>query len=294
MYHRIAEAGPDPFGICVHPERFVEHLESLQDHADIVPLNSIRERSSDVRVAITFDDGYADNATTARTVLESAAAYATFFVVTGALGTGREFWWDSLEQLVTNLPKTASGMDVSVSERVTVRLQAGNSSDRQHTLQTLHSALMLHSRSEIEGFLDRLAGEVGVALTGRATHRPMGLEELTELSRSPIAEIGAHSISHPVLAALHPEEQRKEIAGSRQHLEEQLNAPVRAFAYPYGEYGEATPELVKDSGLKLACTVEPGKVGPETDPFLIPRYEVHDWNRQDFTEWLRRWLGNEK
>jgi peptidoglycan/xylan/chitin deacetylase (PgdA/CDA1 family) len=291
MYHRITEAGPDPFGICVHPDRFLEHLESLQDHADIVPLSSIRERSSDVRVAITFDDGYADNATTARAVLESVAAHATFFIVTGALGTRREFWWDRLEQLVANLPQEIAGLDVSVSERVTVRLQSGSSSDRKRTLQTLHAALMPQSRAEIEVFLDLLAAEAGVSLADRATHRPMDLEELIDLSLSPIAEIGAHSISHPALASLHPDEQRKEIAGSRHHLEHQLNTPIRAFAYPFGEHGGATPELVKDSGLELACTVEPGKVVPETDPFLIPRYEVHDWSRQEFTEWLRYWLG---
>jgi peptidoglycan/xylan/chitin deacetylase (PgdA/CDA1 family) len=291
MYHRIAEAGPDPFGICVHPERFVEHLESLQKQADVVPLTSIRERSSELRVAITFDDGYADNATTARAVLESADAHATFFIVTGALETGQEFWWDSLEHLVANLPQTTAGLDVSVHERVTVRLQTGSASDRERTLETLHRALLPLSLADIKGFLDLLAGEMDIAWADRATHRPMDLEELTELHSSPLAEIGAHSISHPVLATLPPNEQRREIAGSRERLEEQLNAPVRAFAYPFGEHGKATPGLVKDSGFELACTVEPGKVVPTTDPFLIPRYEVHDWSKQEFTERLRHWLA---
>jgi peptidoglycan/xylan/chitin deacetylase (PgdA/CDA1 family) len=244
-----------------------------------------------VRVAITFDDGYADNATTARAVLESVNAHATFFIVTGALESGREFWWDSLEQLVVNLPQTAAGLEVSVHERVTVRLQTGSFSDRERTLQTLHGALLPLPLAEVEGFLDDLAEEVGAARADRPTHRPMDLEELSDLHSSPLAEIGAHSVSHPVLTTLPPDEQRKEIAGSRQRLEEQLNDPVRAFAYPFGEHGQETPGLVKDSGFELACTVEPGKVVPTTDPFLIPRYEVHDWSKQEFTDRLRHWFG---
>jgi peptidoglycan/xylan/chitin deacetylase (PgdA/CDA1 family) len=172
-----------------------------------------------------------------------------------------------------------------------VRLQTGSLSDRQRTLETLHSALLPLSPAEIEDFLDIVAGEVGVTWADRASHRPMDPDELTSLHSSPLAEIGAHSVWHPDLATLPPHEQRREIVGSRQRLEEQLNAPVRAFAYPFGELGQGTPGLVKDAGFELACTVEPGKVVPTTDPFLIPRYEVHDWGEQEFTDRVRHWLA---
>lgn len=50
--------------------------------------------------AITFDDGYADNLSLAKPMLEEMRAPATMFLTTGAIGLLRPFWWDELAELV--------------------------------------------------------------------------------------------------------------------------------------------------------------------------------------------------
>jgi peptidoglycan/xylan/chitin deacetylase (PgdA/CDA1 family) len=65
MYHRVAEPADDPYALAVRPAHFEQHVEHLRRRADVVPLTDWFEPSRAARIAVTFDDGYVDNATTA-------------------------------------------------------------------------------------------------------------------------------------------------------------------------------------------------------------------------------------
>jgi peptidoglycan/xylan/chitin deacetylase (PgdA/CDA1 family) len=291
MYHRVTELSHDPYGVCVHPENFASQLDCIRDYADIVPLSSIGEASTDRRVVITFDDGYADNAWTAKPILEAAQAFATIFVVTGKIDSTKEFWWDKLEQLMSPSGPMPSGpIDVNVGERISIRLQLESTDLRERTLWTLHGALMPLPPATIDDFLQSLGFALHASTGERGTHRPLSLLELIDLNASSLIEIGAHSASHPMLPALSARDQSDEIAGSRSRLQDLLNAPVSSFAYPFGEYDDVTLALVERAGLELACTADPGKVTASTSPLEIPRHEVLNWSRQQFADRLKQWM----
>src|SRR5258707_784388 len=91
LYHRIARIERDPWSLCVTPEHFAEHLDVLRAWRR-VRLDQIG--SGRLSVAITFDDGYADNLHEAARLLIRSDTPATFFLATGYLGGAREFWWD--------------------------------------------------------------------------------------------------------------------------------------------------------------------------------------------------------
>ncbi len=87
LYHRIADAAPDPFGLCVPPSLFRQHMEHIRRTCEPLTLPAfaaaIASRSLPERaVAITFDDGYVDNLTKAAPILASLNLPATFFVTT--------------------------------------------------------------------------------------------------------------------------------------------------------------------------------------------------------------------
>jgi peptidoglycan/xylan/chitin deacetylase (PgdA/CDA1 family) len=69
------------------PELFEAHLRWLRRHCDVVPLLKISQRvlngSGRPTVAITFDDGFADNYLTALPILLRHEIPATFFLATG-------------------------------------------------------------------------------------------------------------------------------------------------------------------------------------------------------------------
>lgn len=98
LYHRVAEAAFDPWGLCVPADRFREHLAMLAAERCVLPLDDLVSRlaNGDTRrfaTAITFDDGYADNLAVAAPLLAEAGLHATLFVTTGAVGA-ETFAWD--------------------------------------------------------------------------------------------------------------------------------------------------------------------------------------------------------
>lgn len=104
LYHRVTELESDPHHLAVSPARFKSHLDaivrlgvpmSLAAMLDAARRGSLRAGA----VAVTFDDGYADNLTSAAPLLAEAGVPATIFLSTGAIVNGREFWWDELERI---------------------------------------------------------------------------------------------------------------------------------------------------------------------------------------------------
>ena len=104
MYHRVAELEVDPWALCVTARHFSEHLEVLQKEAQPISLKQLvrahlEGKIPDRAVAVTFDDGYADNLYSAKPLLEKYNIPATVFVASGYIGHQGEFWWDELERI---------------------------------------------------------------------------------------------------------------------------------------------------------------------------------------------------
>jgi len=97
-----------------------------------------------------------------------------------------------------------------------------------------------------------------------------GLRELQSRSW----EIGGHTRSHADLSALSEEEAYQEICRGKADLEALLEAPVRVFAYPYGRFAEATPQLVQRAGLDCGVTVQSGVASSRSDPYRLPRVKI--------------------
>src|SRR5215211_2862203 len=116
MYHRVAIAADDAYGIAVSPANFVAQMEYLSRLRCVVPLIEVLKPATCLQVAITFDDGYADNATTAAPVLASAGLPATYFITTATLG-GQHFWWDRLAAGLLGAYTKPNGVDICVGGR---------------------------------------------------------------------------------------------------------------------------------------------------------------------------------
>jgi peptidoglycan/xylan/chitin deacetylase (PgdA/CDA1 family) len=112
-------------------------------------------------------------------------------------------------------------------------------------------------------------------------------EELRELAAAGW-ELGAHTVTHADLSKLDYEGCREEISGSVAALRELTGVEVRTFAYPFGPYGRAAVDAVRDCGLRAAVTTGSGSWDPyeltramigAADPFpvlllkLTDRYE---------------------
>jgi peptidoglycan/xylan/chitin deacetylase (PgdA/CDA1 family) len=87
-----------------------------------------------------------------------------------------------------------------------------------------------------------------------------------------------HSVTHRNLTALDLASAAAEIRESKRVLEDRLGRPTRVFCYPGGLGGPREQALVRDAGLELATTCEPGVAATGTNPLAVPRTAVqrHD------------------
>ena len=213
----------------MRPDRFAQHCEILRRRCDVVRL---REAKRSVRqVAITFDDGYMDNAGERVASLAAAGLPATFFVTVGRVGATGEAWWDRLEQILLECETTASTIEIEIGGR---RLWADirSSSARERAHLALFWRLRPLCPADIESMLADIEKELGVRSFDRESHRWMTVDELRALSASAGIDIGAHTLTHPFLPSLSAEEQWREIDGSRASLEQLLETRPRLFSYP--------------------------------------------------------------
>ncbi|MHA7240177.1 polysaccharide deacetylase family protein [Arthrobacter sp. TMS1-12-1] len=84
-------------------------------------------------------------------------------------------------------------------------------------------------------------------------------------------EIGSHTMTHPHLRGAGPRFLREEISGSREVLQDVLQAGVASFCYPYGEFDDAATEAVRAAGYDHGCVI--GSYDPG-DRFALPRCYV--------------------
>ena len=110
-------------------------------------------------------------------------------------------------------------------------------------------------------------------------------DDVRRLSANGI-EIGSHTINHPILCALKPENARCEVADSKSALERLLGKPVRAFAYPFGaprlDFTSRDEALVEESGYTMAFAGEGGFVTRSSRRFALPRVGIGRMTRAQF------------
>ena len=315
LYHRVAELGSDPWSLCVTPQHFGQHLEVVRKYGYPVRLKQLNQtlqngRRSPRSIAITFDDGYANSLHRAKPLLERNDIPATVFVTSGYLGKGNEFWWDQLDQILLQpgvLPGTLTlringslyrwtlGPEAEYSEKDYRRDEGRPAQDAQpgsrlflyysvwQQLQPLPDEQRREALDEIMAWADLKPG-------ARPTHRPLTSDEVCMLEQGGLIEVGAHTVTHPSLAAHSLSFQRKEITQSKIDLEEVLGHRVTSFSYPHGSFTEETVALVRDAGFICACSTVNDNVWRNTDLFQLPRFGVRNWSGAEFERRLLKWF----
>lgn len=291
LYHRIAREASDPWSLCVTPEHFAEHLEALQRFRRMT-LEEVEPDGFPLRpgaaVVVTFDDGYSDNYRVAAPLLRRYDTPATFFITSGYLGATREYWWDQLERIVFESERLPALFRATAGETsVCWEFPAGETREQAHLrLYEQLQPLFDDIRAEL---LDKLADACGTPSGQRETRRPMTVDELRELAQDPLFEIGAHTITHPMLAARPVGEQYAEIGGSRACLEETLDRRVTSLSFPYGGKSHYSPTSVtaaRECGFSRACTTEGHPVRRQDGPLEIGRLVIEDMDGDAFSKLL--------
>lgn len=220
---------------------------------------------------ITFDDGYADNATVAAPILAKLRMSATFFVSTGFLDGGR-MWNDTVIESV-RLCRDGS-LDLEPID--CGRWSCADDAARIATIHGLLDRLKYLPQAERQAKVDAIAEAAGLPLHSDLM---MTRQQLRELRRYGMS-IGAHTVTHPILTTLTNDAARAEIVDGRLELEEVLGERVKVFAYPNGkpvrDYDASHVALVREEGFDAAVSTAWGASQRSSDPFQLARFTPWD------------------
>ena len=280
-YHAIC--GPEGYGyadpqICITPRNFERHVRYLTASYNVVRLEDAARALADGAplppnaVAITFDDGYADNLEAAR-ILNRHGATATFYITAGCLAGGEPFWPVEIRHLVRCLPRTRITLTAGPAE---VELDVTSDGLRDQAVRRLTKTFKAHPIPVREELRQQLRA---LALPVESPRVMLTWDEVREMHRLGMS-IGSHTMTHPNLPNAGVTAAREELTASKRRLEQELDAPVTMFSYPNGGADRyLTPEIqdvVRESGYLAATTSRNAFAGRHSDLFALERIEVEE------------------
>lgn len=285
IFHRVHER-PDPmFPDEVDAPRFDAICGWLRRWGTVLPLDEAVQMLPEHRLppralAITFDDGYADNHEVALPILRRHGLPATFFVATGFLGSG-VMWNDRVIEALRR-PAVATLPAARLGLAAVPDLSVGTLAERTHAVGVLLASIKYLAPDDRLAAVERVEAAAG---SGKAPALMMQPEHILGLRRAGM-QIGAHTVTHPILARLDTAAIQDEIDGSKRALEDILAEPVRLFAYPNGkpgaDYDARAVDAVARAGFDAAFTTARGVSASSSPRFELPRFTPWDRSRLRF------------
>lgn len=273
MFHRVYEE-PDPLFPRELTARRFDSLMAVAARAfNVLSFGDAVRALADGRLparalAITFDDGYADNHDQALPILRRHGLPATFFIATRFLDGGLMFNDEVIENVRrSTLPR------IDLSALGLPELPLGDAAQRRAVINQILPVLKY----------DSLSGRAGkLALLREACGHPSVPSDLM-MTRAQVRaladagmEIGAHTLNHPILRLLDDREAEAEMLDSRRELEQITGRRVGSFAFPNGkpghDYDERHVQIARRLGFDAAASTVAGVCRPGADLYQLPRY----------------------
>lgn len=245
-YHRVTpETVPNQTIEPLHPDRFAEQMDALQEAGAIVPLDLLLRRPTSHRAtfAVTFDDDDTSHVRYALPILRARNITATFFLSGRSLQGLGGYWWVQLQQAV----------DEDGLEATCRRLGRSAATVRELARQCREN-----------GATDELPT--------RATPPMMQVADVRALAEAGMT-IGFHTLRHPNLTLLNDRDLDAALVEGREALGIAANAQVEFFAYPYGRTDTRVAAAVRRAGYRAAFALGDGPIARHDDLFALARWQ---------------------
>lgn len=280
MLHRVlvdssAAAKPHRAPLCVGQTQFEQLLRWLRRHFDCVPLQQLLELPGGdrPRVALTFDDGWRDNAEVAYPVLERYEVPASIFLSTDFIGSPQGFWWESIGETLWRQAGAAACQPLLERLRALQLtpplelLQAGDSDARSRLLGGYLQRLKRLPATTLQQLADTCPA-------GAAPHA-MDWTQVKHLERSGLVSFGPHGASHGILTQLEDAALRTDLQRSHDTLRKRCQAPLQIYCYPNGDHDPRVRAAVSALGYRYGLGTRPGLIEASGNAWLaLPRIDV--------------------
>jgi peptidoglycan/xylan/chitin deacetylase (PgdA/CDA1 family) len=244
---------------------------------DIVSLDEMYRRLTERDfarrfVSFTLDGAYNDHKEWAWPIFKKHEAPFALFVPTSFPDRRGELWWLALESVVAKTDQIL--MLINGREE---RILCGSVVEKERIYHELIQYLRrLETDEEIRVAVRDLCARYHVEMPELCNRHCMSWDDVAEVARDPLATIGAHSVSFPLLPKIPEARALSEIRMSRAVIEGALGKAPAHLAYPFGDRnaaGEREFRMAAELGFKTALTARPGLLysGHASQLMSLPR-----------------------
>lgn len=282
-YHRVNDER-DPFFPATSTELFEQEMSFIARHHKVVPLSVMLKHLEDgckeSVLAITFDDGYQDNFQNAFPILRRYGLPATIFLTTGSIDSRQPLWF---EQLAHALKKTACEyIDLEID--IPRRFRLGTEAERLESNGGIFALLRSLTDKERWECLSRILKHLSVVQDDERKDKMLTWEQVRQMKAHRI-DFGGHTVNHPFLSKMAPDQALWEVSECKRRIEEELQLSADYFAYPNGreeDFGEWNKELLRTAGYEAAVTTLWGLNYRSTDRMELRRGGPWEASRTQF------------
>lgn len=281
-YKRI-DPGLD--GSLVAPDSFRRQLRLLKSNYNVISpeamLSWCRNESElpPRAVLITCDDGLQSNVGEMLPILQEEGLCCLFFVTGASISEESSVLWH--QELLWMLLQARTGTFHLATSELQISGVLGTPDDRRNLCWSIVKRLSRVDAESRQRFLRAAHEYFGIATDfDLPLRRHFGLMTRTDLRKLAAngMTIGAHTLTHPVLAEQPPELALLEIVKSRALLESVLAQKIWAFAYPFGGTDSISRRIfamARDAGFSAAFINIGGGFGADLPLHAIPRVHVN-------------------
>jgi peptidoglycan/xylan/chitin deacetylase (PgdA/CDA1 family) len=314
MYHRIANLKTDPWQLAVTAENFEQQLQVLKKHYHIVSckelINNLKQgKIKQQSVCITFDDAYKDNYLYAKPLLEKYELPAIFFVPSFYIGNLNPFWWDQLENIILHSTSLPSSLSLIINDNnfefYHIETNLTTTIEQLHKIWRwtdiaptkrcelyleLWKCLQPLPYDKISIVIKKLEEWASYTSSVSTENLPMNSNQLVEMCKHPLFDIGVHTATHPALSYHSKSIQQQEMLDCQYYLENLSGRLIQSIAFPYGNYNSDTLSVVKEQQFSAGFTTHAIPITKKSDPFSLGRFQVVNQNGDEFENQLRVWM----
>ncbi len=253
---------------------FEETIDVIQELYEIVPFSEIQNfyqgKSTTKKVAhLTVDDGHISTHSIIYPVLKERNLTASIFVSPKIIQDNTNFWYFECGDY------DKEKLRLCISEVLEIEVQKLKDFYPRSIMKTLK----LDQNWSIINLYQNKYNQ----LTKPGQY--INAQQLIELEKSGVFEIGAHTLNHPILANESDDISYLEIFDSVKNLSEMLGRKVTTFAYPNGtpelDFGSREMKFLRQAEVNYAFSFEFKNLNKKDNLLSIPRYGLYHGN-QDF------------
>ncbi|MDR0280560.1 MAG: polysaccharide deacetylase family protein [Paucimonas sp.] len=284
MLHRVlpddrAAALPHRNELCVGPQAFERLLRWLRQHFDCLPLLDLLQGQGSgkrPRVALTFDDGWRDNALHAFPLLQRYEMPASIFLSTDFIGSRQRFWWESLgETLWGSHGEPARHQMIEKLRRVGRPLPAAYF---MHDAPGARSLALAHYLQSLKTLAPAALHLLTDACPAESLPQALDWQQVRQLEDSGLISFGPHGASHALLPGLDDHRLEDEISRSHSALSQGCRNPLPVYCYPNGDHDLRVRQRLAAHRYPWALSTRAGLCQSSDDPLALPRIGVSQRN----------------